>query len=371
MYVNMRTMDLTQHMTYTQRATRAPVSYFAHDRLTEDGKQALYRGLEKLRDEKGAFLAASGPDYHACWMRDQLYANLAYFYLGENDKFVQGLQVVFDMLHNARGKIEHAVCHPPKNVHDYIHAKYAHDTLAEMTNDWGHHQVDAIGLFLYVVGFAEQHGVSVLKRIEDQEMIQILVQYLTSVRYWEYPDNGMWEEWMELHTSSIGAAVRGLELVKERQLAIVPQSLIEEGRAALYTILPNETPMRDQDLAQLSLLWPYDMVPREIEDIILYRITTRLVQPMGVNRYLDDNYYRSDNGVSAEWTFGFFWLALVYAKRGANAQAKMWFARGMNTMTPEGDLPELYQNGKPNPNTPLAWTHALALIAAKELQYLS
>jgi len=47
----------------------------------------------------------------------------------------------------------------------------------------------------------------------------------------------------------------------------------------------------------------------------------------------------------------------------------MWFARGMSTMTPEGDLPELYQNGRPNPNTPLAWTHSLAIIAAKELGY--
>ena len=103
---------------------------------------------------------------------------------------------------------------------------------------------------------------------------------------------------------------------------------------------------------------------------MLYRITTKLVQPRGLNRYLDDNYYRSDNGVSAEWTFGFFWLAIVYRERGAKAQSLMWFKRGMKTMTPEGDLPELYQNGRPNPNTPLAWTHALALIAAKKLELL-
>ncbi len=351
------------------RAGSATKTYFANDRLTPEGKHALYSGIEKLRNSRGALLAASSEDYHACWMRDQLYANFAYYHLGEFDKFKQGIRVVFDMLHQARPKIEHVLCNPPKNVHEYIHAKYAQDTLLEITNDWGHHQVDAIGLFLYMVGFAEAHEQSVVDTQEDREMIQILVQYLTSVRYWEFPDNGMWEEWMELHTSSIGAAVKGLEMIKEERLAIVPQSLIEEGRKALFSILPNETPMRDQDLAQLSLSWPYNIIPREIEDIILYRVTTRLIQSRGVNRYLDDNYYRSDNGISAEWTFGFFWLALVYAKRGARAQAKMWFARGMSTMTPEGDLPELYQNGRPNPNTPLAWTHSLAIIAAKELGY--
>ena len=337
-------------------------------KLSDDQKAALMQGLEKLRDGKGAFLAASSEDYHACWMRDQLYANFAYFYLNDIEKFTIGVHVVFDMLHNARGKIEDATCNPPQAGHEYIHAKYCHNNLTEITDDWGHHQVDAIGLFLYMIGFAYDHGIiGVIRDERDKEMIQILVSYLTAVRYWEQPDNGMWEEWMELHTSSIGAAVKGLELVQKHNLAVVPQTLIQVGRGILFTILPNETPMRGQDLAQLSLMWPYDILPHDVEDEILNRVETRLVQSKGVNRYLDDNYYRSDNGISAEWTFGFFWLAIVYAERGKTNIAHYWFERGMSTMTPEGDLPELYQNGEPNPNTPLAWSHALAIIAAKKL----
>ena len=336
--------------------------------LTDQEKHNLLQGLEKLRDTKGAFLAANSDDYHACWMRDQLYANFAYYYLGEHEKFTTGMYVVFDMLHNARTKIERATCNPPQNITDYIHAKYSHEHLTEITDDWGHHQVDAIGLFLYCVAFAEQEGLSVIRTEEDKEMIQILVSYLTAVRFWEQPDNGMWEEWMELHTSSIGAAVKGLEMIKAQKLAVVPQTLIQAGRAVLMTILPNETPLRAQDMAQLSLLWPYDIVPRDIEDEILHRIETRLIQSKGINRYLDDNYYRSENGISAEWTMGFFWLAIVYARRAEWNTAKYWFLRGMSTMTEEGDLPELYQNGEPNPNTPLAWSHSLAIIAAKELQ---
>lgn len=338
--------------------------------LSDWQKEALYKNFEKLRDEKGAFLAAASEDYHACWMRDQLYANFAYFFLGETEKYKVGLRVVFDMLHNARDKIEHHVTHPPKDVYQYIHAKYAHDTLMEMTNDWGHHQVDAVGQFLWMVGYSELHGIPVIETEDDRQMVQLIVQYLTTVKYWEFPDNGMWEEWMELHTSSIGAAVAGLSLVKETGLAVVPQSLIDVGRATLFTILPNETPLREQDLAQLSLMWPYELVSFADEDAILERVEGRLIQEKGVNRYLDDNYYRSGNGVSAEWCFGFFWLALVYIRRSDQERAIYWFDRGMQTMTPEGDLPELYQNGEPNPNTPLAWTHSLALIAAHKLELL-
>mgnify|MGYP001090911958 CR=1 FL=1 len=338
--------------------------------LSDWQKESLYKNFEKLRDEKGAFLAASSEDYHACWMRDQLYANFAYYFLGEHEKFKIGIRVVFDMLHNARAKIEQVVTHPPQNITEYIHAKYSHDTLMEITNDWGHHQVDAVGQFLWMVAFAEKNGVPVVETEDDRQMLQLIIQYLIAVKYWEYPDNGMWEEWMELHTSSLGAAVAGLRLAKEVGLAVIPESMIAAGNATLFTILPNETPLREQDLAQLSLMWPYELVSFADEDAILERIERELIQERGVNRYLDDNYYRSDNGVSAEWCFGFFWLSLVYIRRSDREKALYWFERGMSTMTPEGDLPELYLNGAPNPNTPLAWTHSLALIAAKKLNLL-
>jgi len=162
--------------------------------------------------------------------------------------------------------------------------------------------------------------------------------------------------------------VSGLEKIRAGGLATVPDELIYHGRVALFNILPSETNDRDRDMAQLSLMWPYNVVTKEVADIILERITKGLAQPLGINRYLNDNYYRSDDGVSAEWTMGFFWLAIVYAERGKKEEAKKLFARGVNTMTAEGLLPELYQNGKPNKNTPLGWAHSLALIAQHKIK---
>jgi phosphorylase kinase alpha/beta subunit len=351
--------------------TLLQIPYTKVRRVFSGARRALdarvHAGLELLRKPNGVFIAASGDDYNACWIRDQLYATLTYFYTGETRKFIEGVRVVFDILGRSQEKIERAICHMPQHGGDYIHAKYHAETFDEVTNDWGHHQIDAIGLFLFMVGLGERHGMRIVRSAQDREVLQLLVSYLAAVRYFEHPDNGMWEEGCELHASSIGAAVAGLRIIKEAGLAVVPNSLIRAGEQILFTILPNECFNRDVDMAQLSLMWPYELLSRDMEDVILARVKEKLVQSKGLNRYWGDNYYRSANGVSGEWTMGFFWLSIIYAKRGEYVEAWYWYNRGMETMTPEGYLPELYQNGNPNDHTPLAWSHALALIAETKL----
>lgn len=348
----------------TEKLKTAFYSFFSLTRTQpEPVLTRLKQGLEVLRRKNGAFAAALGEDYNACWIRDQVYSTYAYYYLDDPKRFSEGLQVVFDILHGAREKIERAACVKPTGSADYIHAKYNAEGLREITEDWGHHQVDALGLFLFAVARAQRNGVRVIRDSADREMLQLLVSYLAAVRYFADPDNGMWEENLELHASSVGAAVAGLKELKSMNLAVVPEYLITLGERVLLEILPNETDTRDVDLAQLSLLWPYRIVSKDIADTILARVKEKLVQKQGVNRYWGDNYYRSDNGISAEWTMGFFWLSIIYADRRDLAEACYWFKRGMDVMTPEGYLPELYQNGLPNDHTPLAWAHSLALIA--------
>lgn len=328
----------------------------------------LIVGLESLRNADGVICAAPTDEYSACWLRDQMYSTLAYFYLEDYRKFRDGIWIVFDILLKHKEKIDNSICYAPVYGHEYIHAKFNDLTYEEITKEWGHHQLDAIGLFLFIVGFSYEKKVKLIRNRADEELIQLLVSYLTSVRYWEVPDNGMWEEETNLHASSIGACVAGLTKIKKYNIAVVPQSLIDLGSEMLYKILPNESLDRDEDLAQLSLIWPYNILSTEVEDVILRRITNKLVQKKGVNRYLNDNYYRSQNGISAEWTMGFFWLSIVNSQKGNKELAKAWFKKGLSTKTKAGDLPELYYNNKPNKNTPLAWSHALALIAAKKLK---
>ncbi len=327
----------------------------------------LRNGLDQLRTKKGTFIAAPSFDYEACWIRDQLYSTFAYYFLGETKKFKEGVWVIFDVFKKYKNKIEHVACNRPTHTAQYIHAKYHHEAMNEITDEWGHHQLDAIGLFLYVVGFTHREKCTLIRDEEDKEIIQLLVQYLTAVRYWEFPDNGMWEEGINLHASSIGAVVAGLTLVKDQKLTVVPTSLILHGHETLQWLLPNESPDRETDMALLSLMWPYNIVSPLMQNEILARIKKTLVRTHGLNRYWGDNYYRSDNGMSAEWSMGFFWLSIIYTEKGDKDEAREWFLLGQKTLTPKGDIPELYQNGVPNAHTPLAWAHAMALIAAKKL----
>jgi len=50
----------------------------------------------------------------------------------------------------------------------------------------------------------------VLRNDADKELVQLLVDYLVALEYWQDADNGMWEENREVHASSIGACVAGL-----------------------------------------------------------------------------------------------------------------------------------------------------------------
>jgi len=334
-----------------------------NSRIIKEYIRKYEMGLTSLRKENGAFIAAPSNDYSACWLRDQLYANFAYLFLGDTQKFREGVWVAFDILHKHSKKIEKAIMNPPCETKHFIHAKYNTDNFNEITDDWGHHQLDAIGLFLFMVSLAHKRNVGIFRNGKDLDLLQLLVSYLIAVRYWDAPDNGMWEEGMDLHASSIGACVAGLSLVQKEELAVVPDALIYEGAEALYRLLPNETPSRDVDMAQLSLIWPYRVVSDDLAEHIVRRIEEKLIQKKGLNRYWDDNYYRSQNGISGEWTMGFFWLSLIENARGNKKKAEMWFKRGTATETQEGMLPELYCDGKPNGNTPLAWSHSMAIIA--------
>ena len=95
--------------------------------------------------------------------------------------------------------------------------------------------------------------------------------------------------------------------------------MIKLGRKALNNILPNESPDQEVNMSQLSLIWPYNIISRKTSDIIIARITKKLAQEHGLNRYLDDSYYRSENGISGEWPLAwahsFAIIALIKLKK--------------------------------------------------------
>lgn len=343
---------------------------------------AIRHEMELLRHPNGAFSAAPTPNYRALWIRDTLYTSFCYWYLDDYEKLKQGIWIVFDLFKKHKKRIKKRVVSPIDVTGGLIHAKYDAQTLEEIVADdeWKHHQLDALGLFLHIVADLDFKHIRIIRDEEDLEILYLLIAYLRSVEYWIRPDFGMWEECKIRHSSSIGAVIAGLSYIrKQRLVPEVTDGLIRAGEEALAEILPFESRDKcasthhrhDCDSAQLSLIWPYNVIVREDEiDDILYRISNSLKQVYGFNRYWGDEYYRSDQerfrGISAEWPLFKFWMSIICSQRHEHEKALLWFKEGSATIV-DNKIPEAYKNGKPNPQTPLAWTHAIALIAYTKL----
>jgi len=319
--------------------------------------------LERMRLPNGAYVASLSEDYDYVWIRDVCYTVLPYI-TSLCNRYEKAYHALFDLLKQYEWKIDIHRHQKPIYPHEYIHARYSKD-LREIPVEWGHAQNDAIGAFLFGVGSGIRAGKKLLRHEQDRQLVQKLVDYLECVEYWHDEDNGMWEENREVHASSIGACVAGLKAV--RMLANVPEHIIAYGEEALRNLLPRESATKETDLALLSLIYPYQVVTREMASVILEQITTKLERTYGCIRYANDIYY--NEGSEAEWCFGFPWLGLCYSELGDNEKVLEYWRKTERVMMPNGEIPELYIGGKevPNGNTPLAWSVSMAFVLSERV----
>ncbi|WP_020619969.1 glycoside hydrolase family 15 protein [Paenibacillus daejeonensis] len=342
-----------------------------------------YAVLNKLCLPHGLYIASPSQDYRYVWIRDSIYMSLPHL-----DKTTQAYEKtfyrLFDLFLDYEWKLDWIAMQRPHHPWEYLHARYSHDQVKEVHHEeWGHIQHDTIGAFLFGVGAGLKRGKTMLRDGRDARMVQKLVHYLEHVRYWEDADNGMWEEWREIHASSVGACVAGLKAVE--RIAAVPQGLVEKGLRTLLELFPAESKDKPVDLAQLSLIYPYRLFSGVMAETIVNAVEQRLLRERGVIRYEGDSYYSTleaehgrgqplafYEGTEAEWTFGLPWLALCHLELGNPEEARRYIRWSEDVMTEPGCLPELYYQGSatPNVNTPLGWSSAMYILA-KEAELAS
>ena len=328
--------------------------------------------LRSLQTERGLFLAsprAAGTGYDKAWLRDNFYETLAFEAAGDWEPTRRAFRAILDIFEKHEYKIERAAAEKPYASWQYIHARYNPETFDEYWEEWGNKQNDAVGAILFKLGELEKVGKSVVETRDDQRIAQRLVDYLSSLRYWEDSDSGMWEENEEVHASSVGACVAGLEAIRAAGWVTVPDELVKKGKETLRGLLPRESVTKFTDLALLSLIWPYGVVSDREASEILKNLEYHLDKRMGVVRYRNDRYYnKNDDRVSeeAEWAFGFSWLSVIYNERGDRGKAESYFEKAMRTISRPGTIPELYysQSDTPNENNPLGWAESLFTVAA-------
>ena len=321
-------------------------------------KQISYEILKNLRLKNGLFIAAPSSIYNKAWLRDNIYSAIGLEIVNVKEA-IQTYHALLDILKKHEYKINFAIKEKPKHAYQYIHARYNPETLEEYHEEWGNKQNDAIGALLFKIAELLDKKLPVLRNLDDYRIIQKLVFYLESIEYWHDKDNGMWEEYEEIHASSVGACLAGLKAIANQ--VYVPSHLIEKGQETLNLLLPRESETKETDLALLSLIYPYNIVNDKQKSLILKNVEEKLLREKGVIRYINDQYF--NKGKEASWTFGLAWLAVIY-KDIDKIKYEFYLQKTIEAMTDNHELPELYINDEiPNENTPLAWTHAMHLVA--------
>ncbi len=320
--------------------------------------------LNNLQHPTGLFSAAAKDvttGYNKAWIRDNIYTALGLEKI-DLEKARKIYHALFDIFKKHAYKIDYAIQQKPTHAYQYIHARYHPETLDEYWEPWGNKQNDAIGLFLFAIGDVLDKNQPVLRDDQDKRIVEKLIAYLASIEYWHDADNGIWEEYEEIHASSIGACVAGLKKISNH--FPVDISLIQKGELTLNALLPHESATKAVDLALLSLIWPLNIVTKEQAHLILQNVETHLVREKGVIRYLGDQYYSRD-GIEPEWTLGLPWLALIYKQLGNAEKYHFYLQKTLSAMNTKKELPELYypNSTEHNTNSPLAWAHSLHLIA--------
>jgi len=332
--------------------------------------------LKGLQTQSGLFLASKQnveTGYDKAWLRDNFYECLAFEVLGDWGTVKKTYRAILDIFKKHEYKIDHAIASRPKYTHQYIHARYNPETFDEFWEEWGNKQNDSIGCILFKIGELEKvKNIRILEGADDKRIVQKLVDYLSSLEYWHDPDSGMWEEWEEVHASSVGACVAGLQMVQGIKGIKVSEDIIAKGYKALAGLLPRESKDKFADLALLSLIWPYHVTNKKQTEEILKNVEYHLLKKKGVIRYKGDKYYnRNTDNVSeeAEWTFGLSWLAIIYNSLGKKEKAKHFLKKAIGTVDAEGNVPELYfsNTSKPNENSPLGWSESLFVAALYEI----
>lgn len=337
----------------------------------------------KMLESDGMFVASTGSQYQHVWIRDSFYMSLP-FLDKDCGTYEKTYYTILDILRKLEWKLDIHTQRKPHFKHEYLHPRYSKDGLNEIEQEWGNIQHDSWGAVLFGIGEGVRVGKKMLRDDKDKEIVQKLVWYLNCCQYWLDADNGVWEEWEEIHSSSVSACVAGLKAV--RDIVDVPSDMIQKGYNTLANMFPVESADRPVDLAQLSAIYPFKVLIEDDAKYIIKRVESMLLRNNGVIRYQGDSYYSTveDRGrhlplnqyhnTEAEWSFGFPWLALCHMELGNYKEAEKYIRKTERIMIEDSKLPELYfagdyrdSNGnRYNENSPLGWANAKYILAKEK-----
>ncbi|XP_031629307.1 probable phosphorylase b kinase regulatory subunit alpha isoform X2 [Contarinia nasturtii] len=312
-------------------------------------------------------LFPASPNNSHAWIRDNVYCilavwglSMAYKKIADQDedrakayeleqscvKLMRGLLMA---MMQQKEKVEKFKT--TQNPLDSLHAKYSsrNGQTVVKDNEWGHLQIDAISLYLLILGQMTASGLQIIFSLDEVAFIQNLVFYIESA--YCIPDYGIWERGdktnhglPELNASSIGMAKAALEALNELDLfgarggsASVIHVLADEAhkcQAVLQSMLPRESNSKELDSGLLSIIGFPAFAVDDPELIISTReaIVTKLQGKYGCKRFLRDGYrtpkedcarlyyerweLRMFENIECEWPLFYSYLILFHLFQG-------------------------------------------------------
>jgi phosphorylase kinase alpha/beta subunit len=301
------------------------------------------------------FASLAGDYKDRIWLRDSIYCLMCYMFdKRENGETQEALDQMILLLEEnpARPPVCFDKNLKPLSIKDF------------QTGDSADIQNDVIGEILWIYAAAKNRAYKLGSKWRKK--IHELVDILEAERYWEQPDSGIWEMEKDIRASSIGICVAGLT-----QLSSWPDwendkvdELIHKGEESLKHLLPRETPTREYDAALLNLVWPFRVVNKEMGIRIIGRTFDNLMGEVGIKRFIGDPYFNYDNE-EAEWAMFAPQILLALNTIGLFPKTEEFNAWKSIKKIKAMNYPESFvgKEKRPNRNTPLAWTHAMCILA--------
>ena len=143
--------------------------------------------------------------------------------------------------------------------------------------------------------------------------------------------------------------------------------LVDKGLKVMYDLLPCESISKKEDLATLTLIYPFNILDEEMTNKVIDNVTKELERTNGVIRYHGDAYYNNDpygssedrKGEELEWCFGFAFLAHAHKQIGNDEKADHYFNQmvRIHRLNNNQGLPEGYyaKTDVNNDNQILGW----------------
>nr|XP_039256561.1 phosphorylase b kinase regulatory subunit alpha, skeletal muscle isoform-like isoform X2 [Styela clava] len=284
----------------------------------------IQKTILKFQDPVTGLFPAGKDEPHA-WVRDNLYCiqsvwglSLAYkkhadldedkakaYELGQS--VVKCMRSLLNCMMRQVDKLERFKT--TQSTNDALHAKYNRHNCNTVVGDkdWGHLQLDAVGLYLLMLSQMTASGMSIIYSLDEVSFVQNLVFYIESA--YRTPDYGIWERGdktnhgvPELNASSVGMCKAALEAIDELDLfggRGGPQSVIHvtqdekaQNLAILYSMLPRESNSKEVDASLLSVIgYPAFAVSDEnLVKLTRETVVKKLQGNYGCCRFLRDGY---------------------------------------------------------------------------------